>query len=365
MIYLISGCSPLENLSKERDLDELLRLEEMARKNILGTLKEGLPYRLDGYSYAVDLGNILRAAAVARDEILFEIAFERFRQFFLVNPSDGWEKGQTVVWRTIDGTNRDATGSAETINAADAFWIAFERWGKEEYKILAHDLAQSYLHHGSWIEGNRFFVKNYYNYVTKTLSENTWLLNQRPDVLLRIGEGMNDTSMVRYAHGMARFCRAALFSNGFSREIFDPGIGTVISGATGYYSPDGYYATLTTLDVNYALIPFDREPARVLLNWLSARLPNLRKFYFYNINTKEFEETEYEIIGLVSRSRILQIILELQRYQYSRPGLLDYFIGWHFTHHVRDYLTRPRFSTYFFEVPLAIEAIQELHQRKK
>jgi hypothetical protein len=352
------SCSSLESFTRKGDLEEIQQMMHRARGRFLQRVSNTLPYRFNGYAYAIDLGNILRFAAATNDRQLFDSAYAAVMKYYLMKETGDAKADYTLLWRTKPGQFRDASGSAETINAAEGFWRGYERWNDLDLKSLAQRMAIAYLGHGSWTDDGRFYVKNYYNYVTKTYSENTWLLNQMPHVLLRIGRGCKDTNMVNYAIGMAKFLRNGIVFPGISKEMYDPGIGTVIPGQTGYYAPDGFYAFLSTVDVNKGLLPFYPKLAPRFIDWVSEHLNDLRGIYFFDVIDKKFRPTETTSISLMSKATFLQIVLDANEKTGEYSSLRDYFVLWQILPALREWVDKPeQLDTYTFEMPIVFEAL--------
>jgi len=48
-------------------------------------------------------------------------------------------------------------------------WEAHQRWDDPEYRKMATQVLSAHLEHRHWETDQRFIVKNYYNYETRTL----------------------------------------------------------------------------------------------------------------------------------------------------------------------------------------------------
>ena len=226
---------------------------------------------------------------------------------------DSWIDS-AVLWRYKPGSEIDASGTAETIHCAYAIFMAYKRWKNEEYKQVSYSLAKAYVKHGFMLDSNRFLVKNYFNYQTRTLSENTWMINQRPDVLKMIGEENNDLDMVNKANMMYNAIVRAYVKNGFFREMYDPGIVTMFGFSDNYFSPNGMYKVLSGLDIGKSIYVFNRKPLNEMIKWLQSerndwstvyRLEPGGKFVSHSHNGQIF------YLSLVEVSTILEAVNEL------------------------------------------------------
>jgi len=334
-------------------------------RRLTNSLRKGLPFRDDGFAYAVDLGNTMRAAVAVGNRPLFDRAYGMIREYFLQTDTEDSRAEHTVLWRYKPGASPDASGSKETGLLADALWEAHERWGNPEYREMATRVLGAYLEHGYWETDRRFIIKNYYNYGTQTLSESTWILNQMPHTVRKIACGTGDTSLLRHARGMARFTEAAYLKKGFSQEMYDRGIQTVFEGSDGYYSPNGRLKLQSSLEIARALLPFSAAPAREMVDFLVERTPDVYSHYYHNPRSGKISplsEASGQAYALSERALTLLLATEF------RDSLGEQFL--------RDFVARDimpelkkregeTFSTFYFEIPLVLEAVQRYLQPRE
>ena len=124
-------------------------------------LKEELLFRDDGFAYAADLRNAVRAAVALGNRWLFGRAWSMIREHFLRADTEDPRAKHMVLWRYKPGTTPDASGSKETGLLADALWEAHKRRESPEYRGMATQVPGAYLGHGYWEADRRFIVKNY------------------------------------------------------------------------------------------------------------------------------------------------------------------------------------------------------------
>lgn len=353
---MMIGCAPVEKLQRKNDVRKLQEVIVSFKKMLEKAVFNGVPARKDGHAYAIDLGNTMRAAVILNNRKLFDQLYKYLTEYFLVTGSGDLQAEYTLVWRWDLTSPKEASGSAETGNAADALWAAYERWGVPEHRELAVKIAYAYIRHGSWLNESAFYVKNYYNYVTKSYSENTWLLNQMPHTLLRIGQAISDTILVRHAIGMANFLRGGYIQQGFFFEMFDPGISTVFKGSTGYFAPNGMLSLGSSLLIARTLLPFTKAPARRFAYFFQDQYPNLYSYYYYNTVERRVYHDRGAQYSIFERGLALDILLSVNRTGYENSDFVRYLIGWDMLP-FSERLVGNYFDTFYYEIPLFIEAV--------
>ncbi|WP_263784400.1 hypothetical protein [Salinibacter grassmerensis] len=358
---LLGGCTSTAS-DAEAPPETLSALVSSYEARLAGDLEEGLPFRDDGYAYAVDLGNTMSAAVALGNRSLFDRAYGMVRAHFLRAGAKDPRARHTVLWRYKPGTTPDASGSKETGILADALWDAYERWGSDEYRRMAVKVLDAYLRHGYWEADRRFVIKNYYNYGTQTLSESTWVLNQMPHTVRKIACGTQDSSLFRHASAMAQFTEEAYLKKGFSREMYDKGIETVFDGTSGYYSPNGLVKLQSSLEIARALLPFDPAPAREVVEFIGERYPDVSPSYYYNPRSEEIAplaKTSEQAYGLSEKALVLLLATRLSD-SFGEAFLRD-FVEREIVPDLQDRRDE-MFSTFYFDVPLMLKAAERYLQ---
>jgi len=358
---LLGGCTSTAS-DKETVSEELEQLASSYEARLVDGLADGLPFRDDGFAYAVDLGNTMSAAVALGNRPLFDRAYGMIREHFLRADAEDPRARHTVLWRYKPDTSPDASGSKETGLLADALWEAYERWSNPEHRRMATKVLDAYLRHGYWETDRRFVVKNYYNYGTQTLSENTWILNQMPHTVRKIACGTQDAALFRQASAMARFAEGAYLKKGFSREMYDKGIETVFGGADGYYSPDGLLKLQSSLEIAKALLPFTSAPAREVVGFVRASYPDVSSAYYYNPRSEAIAplaETSEQTYGLSEKALVLLLATRV-RDSLGETFLQD-FVGREIVPELKR-LWDESSSPFYFDVPLMLEAAQRYLQ---
>jgi len=371
--FLIAGCNPLG--TTESNAPEVLSsLVEASEERLHSEYKAGLPFRNDGFAYAIDVANTMQAAAVRDDRPLFNRANRLMRSHFLRTKSDDARAQHTVLWRYHPDRSPDASGSKETGRLAEALWTAYQQWGTPTHRDRALAVLDAYLRHGVETDDGRFHVKNYYNYRTQRFAENTWLLNQMPHLVRRIGCATEDAHLLQRADEMARFVQEAYLSDGFFHEMYDPGVTTVIDDATGYFSPNGVLKLQSSLTVAHALLPFDATPAQDFLRFLQTEGPTLYTHYHYDPRTGTIAprwEQRQKRYWISEQALALDLATALPGNQrrldrYVAETVVPALRKWTAYVTATDLATGSVPSAYSYEIPLLLESAHRyLHSESK
>jgi len=362
---VLLSCNP-QVPSSDNTKRVLARLIERTERQVAQDLKKGLPVRADGYAYAIDLTNTMRAAVQMDNRTLFDRAYRLIEAHFLRTNTNDERARHTVLWRYAPEHPPDASGVKETGALADALWRAYEEWEDPRYREQARTVLDAYLRHGSWGPDNRFRVKNYYNYRTRSLASNTWLLNQMPHTVRRIGCATEDSTLLRFADGMARFMRDGALKGGFFHELYDPGIPTVIENSDGYYSPNGILKLQSSLASARALRPFYPAAAEQLITLLDESDGTLYTHYYYNpkANTVRPLWTSFQSQYWISEQALfLNLATSLQGVvgaefvkEYVRTTVIPSLRTWMAYVDVLDLTRNRRPSTFYYEITLMMKA---------
>jgi len=305
ILLLLQSCSVIYKV----DQDKIQKFRFQVASELRKRLSLGLPLRPDGYCYAIDLAEIMQAGVESDDSLLFIRAYEILKRNYIVR--DSWIDS-AVLWRYKPGAGIDASGTAETIHCAYAIFLAYKKWGIEEYKRVSYSLAKAYLKHGFMIDSDRFLVKNYFNYQTRTLSENTWMINQRPDFLMLIGMENNDKDMLEKSRLMYNAVIKAYVKNGFFYSLYDIGIKTVVPTSSGYYSPDGFSPLISSIDIGISIFQFNKEPSKQILEFIYNNFGKWSEYYVLS-NGKFTPSNFSNSFSLVVSSKIVDIYFLLKK----------------------------------------------------
>ena len=318
-------------------------------------LSNGLPSRPDGFRYAIDLAEIMQSAVEIGDSILFSKAYEAIKKHYIIR--DTWIDS-AIAWRYKNDSEIDTSGTAETIHCAFAIYLAYKKWGVEEYKKLSYSLAKAYIKHGYAPEPGKFLVKNYFNYGTRTLSENTYLINQRPDFLYLIGKENNDNDMIEKSKMMYNAIISGYVKNGFFHSLYDIGVKTIIPGSDGYYSPNGVFPLISSIDISLSIIEFNPKPAREILDFFHENFGRWSDFYTLN-NDKFRAQTNYASAAVYSK--IIEVYLKLGK-SAKYKDMIKYIVGDLLPEKIDGIinLTERNLDSFYFELAITLRTLHKV-----
>jgi len=356
LLLLFYSCSPViyrVNHSRLREL-ETKAIDEIKRR-----LSLGLPSRPNGFCYAIDLAEIMQTGAEIGDSSMFRSAYEILKKHYIIR--DSWIDS-SILWRYKPEVEPDASGTAETIHCAHAIFLAYKKWKKEEYKRVSYSLAKAYLKHGYMIDSNRFIVKNYFNYQTRTLSENTYLINQRPDYLYEIGLENNDSEMLNKAKLMYNAIIGGYVGNGFFYSIYDVGVLTVDPASSGYFSPNSVFPLISSVDIATSIKGFNDKPAWEILKFFENNFGRWSDFYVYNKGSFS-EQGKDNSVSLVVSSAMIDLYFALGKPKAYRNLIV--YLSQILADKVNVFLTSlspENLDSYYFELARAIRTMRRINE---
>ncbi len=353
LAFALLGCGVVYRV----DSKKLKSLQSRILTKFHEDLNNGLPVRLDGFCYAIDLAEIMRSSVEVGDSALFSKAYNILKKYYIVH--DSWIDS-AVVWRYKPGFDIDASGTAETIYCAYAIFLAYKKWKVDEYKKVSYSLARAYLKHGFMVDGERFLVKNYFNYKTRTLSENTYLINQRPDFLFLIGRENGDSDMVAKVKLMYNGIIAGYVKNGFFYPLYDVGVKTIIPGSSGYHSPDAVFPLLSSIDIALSIFEFNQRPANEILKFFEQNFGKWEDHYV--LNDGKFKPiSNRNSTSLAIYSQIIEIFMLLGKPK-KYKDLVRYIVGDLFDEKINEFfkLTPKSLDSFYFELAIALRTLHKV-----
>ncbi|MEN3039621.1 MAG: hypothetical protein ABDI07_10830 [Candidatus Kryptonium sp.] len=354
ILLILQSCSAIYRV----DIDKLRELKVKLNSELKKQIDLGLPFRPDGFCYAIDLAEIMHTSVEINDSIIFGRVYEILKRNYIIR--DSWIDS-SILWRYKPGSDIDASGTAETIHCAYAIFLAYKKWKVEEYRRVSYSLAKAYLKHGYMIDSNKFLVKNYFNYQTRTLSENTWIINQRPDFLMAIGIENNDAEMIEKARSMYNAVIQSYVKNGFFHSIYDIGVKTVIPSSNGYYSPNGVFPIISSIDIGISIFQFNIKPSQQILKFIYDNFGKWSDYYV--LINEDFKSLGTGDFALVVYSKLIELYFLLEkpsRYQM----LIRYIVGDVFPEKIESMLKLgpQKISSFYFELAIALRTLQKLSE---
>lgn len=352
-IVFILSCS---GLIYRVDPEKIGKYENKIQGTFHEKLLNGLPSRTDGFCYAIDLAEIMQSAVEIGDSILFSKAYEAIKKHYIIR--DTWIDS-AIVWRYKKDSEIDASGTAETIHCAFAIYLAYKKWGVEEYKKVSYSLAKAYIKHGYMPEPDKFLVKNYFNYGTRTLSENTYLINQRPDFLYLIGKENKDDDMIEKSRMMYNAIIGGYVKNGFFNSLYDIGVKTIIPSSNGYYSPNGIFPLISSIDISLSIIEFNPKPAREILDFFYENFGRWSDFYIL-MDGKFKSQTKSNFVSVAVYSKIIELFLKLGKPK-KYNDMIKYILNDLLPEKIDNIinLTEKNSDSFYFDLAIALRTLHK------
>lgn len=252
---LLPAVLPAQNAQPaNRDADLVPQEQQLlaaVQKELLGL--NGLPYRPDGWAYAIDVGNLMVYAAHSGDLGMFKQFSQQVEQRYLVTRSNDPNALYTIAWRYQPGRPVEASGTTETLRMVEAYWVAGQRWNNGYYRRLAYLMALAYMRHQTSDQyGENWYIRNYYNYGTQGYATNSFLVDYDPDVLRQVADYTHDTYLRAAADKAAQFVTAAQIDNGLFQEMYQPELSTLYKDML-YFSPNGIIQLIDSLEAALGL----------------------------------------------------------------------------------------------------------------
>jgi hypothetical protein len=262
LAFVFAACAPLRADPLERAYTALVRT--MAHGY-------GVP-RADGYVWAYDSAQLLLFAAVDEDLTRYLQMRAAIVARFVILDSTDPQALDDVVWRVRPNAPPDASGTTEALALADALLTGAQNFKRPEDRDLAQRIAAAYMRHATTDLGI-WLIRNYYNFATRSYSNNSFIVDYLPDVLARAGESdgaQRSFTLLDRAMGPA----------GLFYELVQPEIETALPGAgLAFFSPNAISSITNSCGV--ALYAVNGRPAlsRRVLAFGVTRAAHLKRFY--------------------------------------------------------------------------------------
>lgn len=232
--------------------------------------------RADGYVYAIDVGLLALATALAGDRDRYERLVTRARRELIIDHPPGLD-GTAVAWRRrARGGPPDASGTTEALQLAQALLVGGDRFALPQDARLARALLAGYLEHAA-VDSGVWIIRNYFNFETRTFATNSFLIDYGPDLLLHVARRTGDADLREAAARSARLVRAAQRQNGLIDTLVQPEIKTLFPFAI--FSPNDVIVLQQACLVAEQVVSAAPEVARATLSFVKKRAPLLYASY--------------------------------------------------------------------------------------
>ena len=138
--------------------------------------------RPDGFTYAVDVGQLLIHAVHSEDKSTYERIRDGAVPLLVQNdPDDPFTRG-FVAWRIKSGTPPDASGTTEALRVAAGLWFGGQRFDFEKDRALARTIVEGYGRH-AYVDQGVWLIRNYFNFQTRGFANDSYLVDYDPDLI--------------------------------------------------------------------------------------------------------------------------------------------------------------------------------------
>lgn len=271
--------------------------------------------RPDGFAYAVDIGELLKAAA-RRDDREMAAALRRFARERLIvdDEADPFTRGFVVWRRTVspppaatadaevtpesgrphpdseesysedpdseDPDAPDASGTTEALRVSEGLWETAQAFAVPGDRELALRILDGYARHAAEAEG-LLLVRNYFNFGSRDFATNSFLVDYGPDYLARVARAEGRPDLADLAARSTAVVRTAAAGNGLLYDVFQPENATLYDDPrTLLHSPRDLVQTSNTASIALQALEAAPEIADGVLDFCRTRMPDLKLAYY-------------------------------------------------------------------------------------
>ncbi len=236
--------------------------------------------RDDGYVYTIDVGLRLEAAAIAGDRAAWAAQLPSVTRVTHDDPADPWSRGM-VAWRWKEGNPPDASGTTEALRVASGLWRGATMFSQPDASRTALALLAGYARHAREDRGI-WFIANYFNFGTKALATNSFLVDYDPDFLAEVAQSplAGATQLADLAERSCALVRSAHAPAGLLYDIVQPEVATLAPDGPVIFSPNDIVQINTSATVAERSVRCDPALAAGVLAFALAHESDLRVAYY-------------------------------------------------------------------------------------
>ncbi len=259
--------------------------ETLLREEAMRMVEADDLYRPDGQLYTVDIAQLAAYAALAEDRELYEPLRKIILDELLVDRGPGDEATGMVAWGKRKGQDLDASGTTETLRAAEALWLGMNAWpgAFDDDRETIKQMALAYARHAG-VDRGVWMIRNYFNLQQYTYSTNSFLIDYDPDFIVELAEAFDEPVLDDVAQRTLALVLACRTPVGLLHQNIRPEVATIQHvpfdpAPSGIYSIDGIEQLNNVLAVAERSIETLPEIAHGALNFSREHLDDLRKHY--------------------------------------------------------------------------------------
>lgn len=276
-LVLAAACGPPPSPREPGDARRIKKeLHRLAKERVL----EGRLARADGFTYAVDLSQLMIFAALEGDEELYG-SLERFASANLVidSAADPYTRG-FVVWRIRDGAPPDASGTTEALRLAEGYWRGSEAFSRPRDRESALLILEGYARHQAEERGV-WMIRNYFNLGTRSFATNSFLVDYAPDFVAEVAEATGSAKLSEIAERSYVLIERARAESGLLYDIIQPEVTTLLDDERmAIFSPNDAIQVSNSAVVAASAVEGRPGVAASVLDFCLSRMPGLKGTYY-------------------------------------------------------------------------------------
>jgi hypothetical protein len=173
-----------------------------------------------------------------------------------------------------------------------------------------------------------------------------------------IGKENNDNDMIEKSKMMYNAIITGYVKNGFFHSLYDIGVKTIIPGSDGYYSPNGVFPLISSIDISLSIIEFNPKPAREILDFFHENFGRWSDFYTLN-NDKFRAQTNYASAAVYSK--IIEVYLKLGK-SAKYKDMIKYIVGDLLPEKIDGIinLTERNLDSFYFELAITLRTLHKV-----
>lgn len=254
-------------------------LEQRLVQQMKAWVAAGDLVRADGFTYAVDIGQLLIYSARAGDRGLYlTLRDGPVRDLVMDDPHDEFTRGM-VQWRVKKGGKPDASGTTEGLRIAQGLWEGAARFGFPADRDRAVVIVRAYIRHEG-MDQNVWLIRNYYNFQTRAFATNTFLIDYDPDFVREVADATGDAKIRDVADKSYAIVRSAVSPCGLIYDLVQPEVLTLMPDlGTVAFSPNDVVQLSNSTTVAERCTAGVPEIGRKVLEFGRSREWKLRNYY--------------------------------------------------------------------------------------
>ena len=256
-------------------------LEGRLRDAVLERIAAGATAREDGWTYAVDVGQLLVYAGRAGDRELYPPLGELARELLIQDEADDPYTRGMVAWRGRPDAAPEASGTTEALRVARGLWLGARAFGRPADRELARAVLAAYARHAAEDQGV-WLVRNYFNFGTRAFATNSFLVDYAPDFVAEAARDLGSAELEGLAERSYALVSSAGTPAGLLYDLVQPEVLTLTPArgpAGAIFSPNDVVQLSNAATVAEQCAGGLPGPGRRVLRFAAERPGALRLFY--------------------------------------------------------------------------------------